>query len=489
MNRLSFLAILLVIIFLGLSSSLLLDEPAVWPDEALYGDIAGNLMLENRLGTDLLKGMIAGVESHAYWIPPLYMYALSLWFKFFGFSIETQRYFSVFLSSLLIILLYFISKSSISVKNKGFKKYLPLLPVLLLIVDATFLKTSRLGRPEILVLVLTLAALLFYIKTFKPAPRQTLLMTLIGFFLGLAFVSHLLAIAFIIPIYLHSLILLWKKTLSFKQLLCSLAAFVLPFAIWSVSIFPHYDLLLNQLSLISDSRNFTIPWYVNVSNFSFLIKLNYILYAAISLFFVLLSFKNPKSQYIFLSLLLISAWIFITLGEIFWYTVYPLPFVYLALCILIAETVNITKKQLPYKILKALPAVIVILFIFTGLNDYSRVFSLYNTPDSYSTFTNQVTENIPEGKTVFLSSIPDAYFAFDPGRNTLYQYPAFFADTDAFKKVLDQTDYIIFNGYYSPEQISHFLDKYMADNLESVKELKTPYQALIVKLKDKSLRH
>ena len=113
----------------------------------------------------------------------------------------------------------------------------------------------------------------------------------------------------------------------------------------------------------------------------------------------------------------------------------------------------------------------------------------YYKKDSYPTFQNQILKAIPSEKTVFLSSIPDAYYAFGTDRDQLLEFPALFDGMDRFKKTLREVDYIVFNGIYIPDpEAALYLDHYIAKNLDSLQELTSPYHVLVIKLKDKNLR-
>lgn len=484
--KINTLLLLLVGLFLFFSISMLLDDPLIWPDEALYGDIARNIAQENRLGTDLLRGMIKGIENHAYWIPPFYMYSLGLWIKFFGYSIETQRLFSVFLGAVLLFVLYQIAKHLILVKSKT--QLIPLSLLLLFSLDPAFIKASRLSRPEMLVLVLTGLSLLFYLKTLSKKKSQFFTLIASALLLGSALTTHLIAIGFVIAFGLHLIYCYWKKILSFKHVLSFTIFFSIPIIIWLLSIFPNYDLLTDQLNIISNSRSYTIPWYINVTGFPLFLQLNYFSYIIVSLLFVFFTTKNQKPEYILLSLILILSWVFITLGEIFWYTIYPIVFVYLGLTILAGHSFTTPGKSVLLKSCRILIASIGIFLLISHFASQLQALNAYKGSEGYRQFTDQIIESIPAGKTVYLSSIPDAYFAFEPNRNKLFEYPAFHADKESVKKVMAETDYIIFSNFFSPEIISGYQDKYMSKNMESVKELSAPYHILIIKLKDKNSR-
>ena len=483
----------IIIIYLFFSLSLLLDDPLIWPDEAIYGDISRNIMLEGRMGTDLWKGFVDGIENHAYSLPPFFLYTGAIWFKIFGFSITTQRLFSVFLATVFIVIFYTLAQRLLPSKSKLTSRFLPLAATLMIVVDSVFLKTSRLSRPEILVLVLAAGAMLLFLRYFeektegqkKQSSPANKFLFLTGLTLGLAVITHLIAVSFAAAFALTLIYTQRKNIFNLKKYYFFAAGILIPIIGWLISIYPNYQHLINQLELVSDSRNYTIPWYINVINLPLLMKLNYLLYLLITLIFILFTIKHRRQPYILLSIILISSWTFATLGEIYWYTVLALPFVYLALFILLSWR---TKSSLA-PLFKTVLIISCLFLLYSNLTNFLSLFNIYKGANNYHSFKNQITQNIPAGKTIYLSSIPDAYYAFEPGRNRLLEFPALFAGMDKFKKTIKEAEYMVFNGMYIPNpEASVYLDQYIAKNLDSVQELTSPYHVLIIKMKDESLR-
>lgn len=482
--------ILIIAVFLLLSTILLLDDPLVWPDEAIYGDISRNLMLENRLGTDLWKGFIEGIENHFYSLPPLYLYTSSIWYKAFGFSIITQRLFSIFLGALSLVIFYLVSRKFILSGSRRLKSFLPLGLTILLAIDTVFLKASRLGRPEIFVLLLVVCSILFYLKSTEEKidnSRQKYLF-LTGLFLGLSIITHLIAVGFALAVIFAFIYAQRKNLFDFKKYYFLALGILIPVTIWLIYLYPNYQYLIDQLKLVEASRHYTIPWYDSVLNFP-LLKLSYSCYILICFLFVGFTIKSRKQPFILLSLLIVFSWIFTTLGRIYWYTVYPVTLSYLALLILINQAFNLRGKKLQNSLFKLTLIAVCLVLLSANLIDFSNSIKTYYMKDYYPAFQNQIAKSIPAGKTVFLSSIPDAYYGFERGRNRLLEFPALFEGMDKFKKTLREADYIVFNDIFIPDpQALLYLDQYIAKNLETAHELTFPYHILIFKIKDKDLR-
>ena len=98
----------------------------------------------------------------------------------------------------------------------------------------------------------------------------------------------------------------------------------------------------------------------------------------------------------------------------------------------------------------------------------------------------------PPNATVYISAIPDPYFVFkERNRNNLiYEYPIFPTSKESLLKVLDNTDYIIFNSPLESIVVGDLVSPYITSNAEEVIPLNLPfqYEVFIVKLKPKDER-
>lgn len=479
--------VLIIPLYLYLAFSTLFGNPLVWPDETVYADIARNIILEGRLGTDLLKGMIPGFESHSYWSPPLFMYSLAGWFKIFGFSILNQRLFSVFLGAIAIALFYAAASKLSRLKKPSY--IFPATATLLLVIDQVFLKASRISRPEILVLAFTAAAFLIYLKSFDyPKPgKQNIFLFLCGLLLSLALVTHMLALCFALALFLALIISRGKDWLILKNYYFFILGIILPTAIRLLSIYPHYSYLLDQLNLISNSSNYTLSLYIYITSQPFPVKMSYLINLLVSAGFIIFTLLNRTQGRIALALILIFSWIFTFVGSIQWYLAYPVFFSYLALFVMSDHYFSLKKKHPPLIYPKLALTAACLSLLYFNLSWFYTVFSLHKS-DDYQIFSRQITDNIPPGKTVYLSSLPDAYYPLSQGRNKLYTYPTFTLDMIDYQKILDDTDYLVFNNFYSPPSVSEYAALYLNKNIESMIQINEPYQYAIIKLKDKNLR-
>jgi len=83
------LYVLSAVPFVFFTVRLLLWGPPVWPDEAIYTDVALTLNKTGHLATTIFGTAIPGAQEHFYFYPPLYFFILAQWMKVFGSSIES----------------------------------------------------------------------------------------------------------------------------------------------------------------------------------------------------------------------------------------------------------------------------------------------------------------------------------------------------------------------------------------------------------------
>jgi len=201
------------------------------------------------------------------------------------------------------------------------------------------------------------------------------------------------------------------------------------------------------------------------------------------LFFVL---KKQKKSFLLLALGLILSWFFVISGKGCWYPVLVLPFVYLSLAVLL-------KEKLDLKI-KLTLALILFLNLLANFRLHSYLLLTIGKKDhySYKNFTQEILKIIPEGKTVFLSVIPNPYFGFKEAQrsNRLYEFPVTATDRKNYTKVLDDSDFVIYNRSYEEVVYGDFLWQYLERNKLRIYKIGQPfqYQTSIIELKPKSER-
>lgn len=204
--------------------ALLLYDPAVWPDEALFANPAVNLLRHGHLGTDLMGGYLPGIETHTYWMPPFYYLALAPVFALFGVSAPVMRLFSAFTAASVLALTYAIGRRA------GLGRVAACIAVAVLAVDAVFLRAARLGRMDMLAIALMLGALYFALAS-RAAKRAPIFA---GVLAGLATMTHPLGMIAPLAIGLHYLVL--ADASRWRRLLCFALGVLGPALLWGIYI-------------------------------------------------------------------------------------------------------------------------------------------------------------------------------------------------------------------------------------------------------------
>lgn len=473
--------LVLLIIYLILSTNLLLAEPPVWPDEAYIADTANNILLENRLGTDLWGDTIIGIKDRLYWYPPIFIYTLAGWFKLFGLSIINQRLLSVILGLILLIILYFFIQNCFEGISLRRKKIAGLSLILLLILDNAFLKSSRMGRPEILVALLGFLSL--YIYQLAKLKHKKLLYAVSGFISGLTFLTHFIG-GFFFLITLTQ-IMLGKNFKFLKDRIFYLftAGFILPILFWLTQIIPNFSILLNQLYLQGSFRNLVKSYIEAVfKSPSLEQKIIYLLYFLLSVVLILTLIKRRSFANLFLYLGLLIGWLICIYGKLEWYPIYIVSFVYI-----IALT-NIFAK--PFKGFAASTAILLLSLLFINIRVYINYFHLHqDKKNAYFIFGQEVKNKIAEGKTIYLSTIPDLYFLLKE-RNNLYEFPAIQSIQKEYINLLNDSEYIVINYHLEHLFVGTLLDRYIELNKHKEYSIFTSnlYQTQIIELVPKRMR-
>ena len=207
--------------------------PSVWPDEVLFYSPAKELANSGILATKVLDGLIPGMETHTYWMPPAFMGALAVILKIFPQNIDTARLFSLAIS---VIGIYFYLQTA---KKSGLGKTGQILVVSLLFSDILFFKVSHTARMESL--CMTAGAAAVYFCFFSENKKIYLLGA--GFFYSVSFLSHPIGIIHLFPM---AGILYQQKRIRFKNILLLILGSLPLTLLWAVYIFPHPDLFMIQ---------------------------------------------------------------------------------------------------------------------------------------------------------------------------------------------------------------------------------------------------
>lgn len=182
-------ALILITIFVIYSAFALISltkEPYVFKAEVGFANNAHYFLDKDKFSepSKPFSGQLSAPENLLFVIhPSAYYWLLAVTTHFFGFNIYTIRLTSFFIGLLLLFLFFSILKRIIK------KESLALAILFLLAVDQAFVRSSRLGRPEILLTLFMALSFLFYIKTFEDNKNIDYILS--GFFSGLALMTHI----------------------------------------------------------------------------------------------------------------------------------------------------------------------------------------------------------------------------------------------------------------------------------------------------------
>ncbi len=181
MNKVIFLLIISLLPLFLAAYFLFLKDPPVWPDEATSLHQAQSLLKNGKIDAFNYGGIPEGSKRAGLAFPPLYFITLGLWTNLFGETIESIRALSLLIGSLAAVTFFFL------VKIKFKSLYIATLGTLLLTFNVHFAQATRLGRPEILTVLIMIASLLCWYASKK---IQTKYILLSAFLASLASASH-----------------------------------------------------------------------------------------------------------------------------------------------------------------------------------------------------------------------------------------------------------------------------------------------------------
>lgn len=174
----------LAFFLIGLSG---LGVPANVDDEAHFASSAFQFADHTQIASPLLAALLPGADEHLYWQPPLYTIVSGAWIAVLGKGVFQIRLLSALAGAAVVILV------AVLARRLGGSRREALLAALLTLTSAFVFYGARMGRMDILVAALVLAALVAYgnavRRGFEPA-----WITVAGWLLGLALLLHPLGI-------------------------------------------------------------------------------------------------------------------------------------------------------------------------------------------------------------------------------------------------------------------------------------------------------
>ena len=479
--------LVLLTVFILQSTILLIKDPPIWPDEAIYADIAKNWITDRRLGPDVWQDAYLGARQHFYSYPPTFLYLLTVWFKIFGFSIVNQRLLSLTISVAFAIVFFLFAKSFF--KNNPL--LFALLPLFTLTIDPFFSQSTRISRPEIVVIFFGTVSLLMLRIPSSPKTNlkvRGLAVICSGVFSSLAFLTHFIGGFFAFAIFIIFLIQERFKIFYSKKFYLYLLSFIFLPIVWGASILKDVETFKEQLFLFSGAVQEYYPFvYKNLFHGDPTSQILFIGYVSVSITFVAYALLIRNINHLILATLITVSWLVVTYGKEVWYFVYVTPFIYLAASVLLYELLRakVKKSDLRHLTCEVSTASFIIVFMLNIFFNFNLISHSAGDKYSYKLFVENILDKVPDNKTVFLSSIPDPYYGFkirNP-ESKIYEFPVVRIKKEKFLKLLNDSDYIISNGIYN--DLMPDLPQYISMNSAQISEIggNNQYWAQIIELK------
>jgi 4-amino-4-deoxy-L-arabinose transferase-like glycosyltransferase len=435
--------------------ALFLKYPPVWPDEPVYAQPADNLIHHGKMSTPLMD-MLPGMTERTYWMPPLYFLYLCPFFAAFGTGIVVMRLSSVFAAVAGLVLLYAIGRRA------GLGKFLAMFPPAVMAVDHVFLSGSLIGRMEMLTLALVLVTLWQWLNRSPSWIRSFLC----GLTAGLAALSH--PMGMMAPLAVLAGELIFPHGPRRRNLLAMIGGCLLVGLAWGAYILQDTASFIAQFSpMLARKAGRHMPLEERLSTN---LVLRYGKDCAFAAVFWILGFAGlvvaaiKRKELWTVVVLQVVSFALISWSVEIWYPVYMIPLS----CLGVAFLLDFSQKLFDSRygglaITMALVVVIVVgWFAWENLSNIRRIDRSRNgqfaAGTDYAEFCRQISDALPDGSRVILSSIPDPYFGL-AGRKDLklQEFPAIPIDREKYQKNIESYDYVVTGKGISNEQLREFV--------------------------------
>ncbi len=466
---------IILIFYIAIASVLHTTHPPVWPDEAIYAEVAQNIIETGSIKSELWGDAILNVQKKAMWNPPLFFYTYAAWQKLTGISIEYQRLLVQIFGGLTLVLL------AIFTKKKGHWTFWTYVPIILWITNISIMKASRFARPEMFVLFYGVASLYFLSLGFSSTKYRKELLVISGVISAVAVLHHIIGILFIGSALCAIIFHQKKKALFSKEIYTVLLPFIIVLSPWLIDIILNRATFIQQFMLSSYPRSLVDNWVrVQLSPgrpVEQLITLSYLILTGIIFFHMAHTSIKKRGVSFEMSLMTFSlffSWVFAIKGKSDFYSLYP----YTLILLSIPQLSKI--KNSAYR-----KGIIVFIILITIAQSVQTVRLLQRSRSySYQAYAQEVAKNIPEGSVVFISSIPDPYYAVVKKTNRIYEFPAVPIAKEKYLELLNKSEYVVYNGHFEGHLFGSFLDAYLGKNIETPIKIEAGgYSGHVFKLK------
>ncbi|MCW7468937.1 glycosyltransferase family 39 protein [Leptospira kanakyensis] len=372
--------------------------PVVWPDEVLFFSPSLSLARDGHLQTEVLKGLIPGMESKTLWMPPVYFLFSGFSLSIFPDTLTTVRLANVFIVYLTAVGFYIL------LRREAISPIASQIAFASVLWEPLLFRFGTAARMEGLTAFFFILSLLFATNKDK---SKVYFVFLAGVSLSLSSLSHPIGASF----GLVTAFLVWKN-FGLKSIPWFFLGGMLPILCWLYYIHPNWNWFEIQFGAqLTRKRNllgnFTLIDKVKVFSFGFgFAKLRLILILTEIILLISLSYQSWKnSGKLNQKWILFWIWILSVLVSLYtssegWYVfhiLFPLAFG----MALLYENKRIDSKLAILGVLLSLSSLLYTNHIHWFQTDSKKILE--------SHFQN-LEMSLAHSKSVYLQALPDPYF-------------------------------------------------------------------------------
>ncbi|TGK07466.1 UDP phosphate-alpha-4-amino-4-deoxy-L- arabinose arabinosyl transferase [Leptospira semungkisensis] len=387
-----------------------LEFPPVWPDEVLFYSPSLDFAKNGTFRTDVLEGLVKGMEVQTLWMPPIFFISNGWVLRFFGEGLEILRIFAAIISLGSVWIFWFL------LKTFDFSPGARLGASLLLISDLLFLRVGWTARMEALCLFWALFSLYILARRARPEnflPLQQWEAFLSGFFLGLSFLSHPFGAIFGIP----ALILIHQAK-AWRAWMFWLGGLV-PILAWGIWIHPHWDIFLYQFGAQFGRKKDLFQSFSPLTKIKVLLggyespglRLFFYIALGLGLWVFRKEILEKFRTTFFFSCWTISILFFLILSTEYYYVMY--------LCVPLSALGGFFFERIKSRRVQFIAAILVFSNIAILVNAYKRIGFANSDFDLRERLYESLSQELKGSKKIYLQAIPDPYFQIRKARPDL----------------------------------------------------------------------